>query len=293
MLQLNRIGRPFHTPELIVLSCLRSQLCKRIVQLTLGGLLLGAAGLKLYGHSVSALPSVGLFAAPSVQFTAILWELGLGVALIVGVGRSVLWFLSFGTFAVFAGISGYLGWQGVADCGCFGSLHVNPWVSFGIDVACLLILIVFRPDRCYKTLDFSSLYPVVVCIAISILIVGLISPAEVLRLAGMTQGDIRLSQAVYNIGQVEPNTEKLIQIEVENHSNRDTKLLGANLSCSCMSVDDFPMMVPAGRNLVVRMMVTFKNTEGTFSHEFHFTTDLYDYRKVSGVIVGTVNFTAP
>ena len=100
------------TPELFVLSYLCTELARRTVQLALGGLLLAAASLKLYGQSVSALPSVGWFAAPSVQFAAVLWELGLGIALIVGIGRPVLWLLSVGTFAVFASISGYLGWQG-------------------------------------------------------------------------------------------------------------------------------------------------------------------------------------
>ena len=141
------------TPELFVISCLRTELARRIVQLALGGLLLGAAGLKLYGQSVSALPSVGWFAAPSVQFAAVLWELGLGIALIVGIGRPVLWLLSVGTFAVFASISGYLGWQGVADCGCFGVIKASPWHAFTVDVTALVLLAITLPALNWNTVE--------------------------------------------------------------------------------------------------------------------------------------------
>lgn len=107
------------------MSMFRADLFKRIVQLSLGGLLLTAAGLKLYGQSVSAVPSVGWFATPSVQLATVLWEIGLGLSLLVGSGRAVVWLLSVSTFAIFAGVSGYLGLQGVANCGCFGVIKAT------------------------------------------------------------------------------------------------------------------------------------------------------------------------
>jgi hypothetical protein len=35
---------------------------------------------------------------------------------------------------------------GAASCGCFGSVHVNPWITlFAIDLPALLALSIFRP----------------------------------------------------------------------------------------------------------------------------------------------------
>jgi hypothetical protein len=80
----------------------------------LGGLLLAAAGLKLYGLSVSAIPRVGWFSQPWVQLAVVEWELILGLWLLSGSYPRGAWLAALGTFAAFAAVSGYLGWIGVA-----------------------------------------------------------------------------------------------------------------------------------------------------------------------------------
>src|SRR2546423_6451670 len=91
-----------------------------IVRTALGLLLLTAAGLKLYGLGVSAVPRVGWFAQPWVQLTAAEWEIVLGLWLLSGAYPLGAWVAALGKFVAFAGVSGYLGAVGVASCGCFG-----------------------------------------------------------------------------------------------------------------------------------------------------------------------------
>ena len=64
----------------------------------------------------------------------------LGFWLISGANPAWSWVAAFGTFVGFAGISGYFGWVGVANCGCFGVVRASPWAVFGVDVAALLLL---------------------------------------------------------------------------------------------------------------------------------------------------------
>jgi hypothetical protein len=112
-----------------------------IVRFLLGGLLLVAAALKLHGLSVSAIPRVGWFSQPWVQLAAVEWELVLGLWLISGSHQRAAWLAALLTFAAFATISGYLGWSGVAACGCFGVIHASPWWAFGADCLALTALI--------------------------------------------------------------------------------------------------------------------------------------------------------
>src|SRR5437764_9267668 len=97
------------------------------VRLALGVLLLITAGLKLAGQNVSAVPQVGWYATPMVQMAAAEWEIVLGVWLLSGRYRVGSWLTSLMTFVTFAGISGHLGYGGVASCGCFGAINASPW----------------------------------------------------------------------------------------------------------------------------------------------------------------------
>ncbi len=58
------------------------------IRIVLGILLLFAAGLKLYGWSVSTVPPLGWFSTPSVQATAVGWEIFLGAWLLSAIAST-------------------------------------------------------------------------------------------------------------------------------------------------------------------------------------------------------------
>ena len=55
-------------------------------------------------------------------------------------------FCSINCFVLFCGVTLYKGISGAASCGCFGNVHVNPWITlFLIDLPAVILLGIFRP----------------------------------------------------------------------------------------------------------------------------------------------------
>ena len=57
----------------------------------LGGLLLLAAALKMYGLAIEPVGRAGIFSEPWVQTLIVEWEIGLGIWLVSGVNRWLAW----------------------------------------------------------------------------------------------------------------------------------------------------------------------------------------------------------
>jgi hypothetical protein len=73
-------------------------------------------------------------------------ELALGLWLLSGLFPKVAWLASLACFSFFSSITLYKGLTGAASCGCFGSVHVNPWITLlAIDLPAVVALSVFRP----------------------------------------------------------------------------------------------------------------------------------------------------
>ena len=255
-----------------MLSCLRSQLSQRIVQLTLGGLLLSAAGLKLYGQSVSALPLVGWFATPGVQFVAVLWELGLGLALIVGRERAVLWLLSVGTFSVFAIISAYLGWQGVASCGCFGAIKASPWWTLTLDMSVLLILVFSRPlnvghEMSGLLVRWRSWAPAAIAVPTVCLLMWKYDGLDYLQ-AVMRDEPLRVHPSVIAAGDVTAGNSVEYSFQVTNRTTRTIRLLGAPSTCRCLVAAGLPAEIAPRESHSLTVRVYFGEKPGLFDQQF-------------------------
>lgn len=69
-------------------------------------------------------------------------ELALGLLVLSGLYWRVLRWCVLALFMGFAGYSLYLGLSGAASCGCFGPLQINPWWTFGLDVAIVAGLLI-------------------------------------------------------------------------------------------------------------------------------------------------------
>lgn len=264
-----------------MLSCLRTELARCIVQLALGGLLLGAAGLKLYGQSVSALPSVGWFAAPSVQFAAVLWELGLGIALIVGIGRPVLWFLSIGTFAVFACISGYLGWQGVADCGCFGVIKASPWHAFAVDVTALVLLAIAFPALNWNTTDIRyyairgmALAGSSAAILAMLAIGGTLAFGSVTNTLAKLRGESLGAPQYIDFGGGQQGQVLEQSVTINNYTNQPVRLIGGTSDCTCIATQTLPVTIlPGDRSTILVFLRVPMSRAGLLDRRLELRTD--------------------
>jgi len=74
------------------------------------------------------------------------FELALAIWLLSGLFKKAAWLVTLLCFSVFSAITLYKGITGAETCGCFGSVHVNPWITlFAIDLPAVITLSIFRP----------------------------------------------------------------------------------------------------------------------------------------------------
>ena len=117
-----------------------------IVLKVLGLLLLTAAALK--GHELLTVPVANkdLFSWRPFLIFQVEFELAMGIWLLSGLFKRLAWLATLSCFSLFCCVTLYKGLTGAASCGCFGRVHVNPWVTFSlIDLPAVIALFLFRP----------------------------------------------------------------------------------------------------------------------------------------------------
>lgn len=117
-----------------------------VVRVVLGLILLAAAGLKAHQLATEPVPNVDIFSYRWSLTVQVQVEIVLGLWLLGGVHRRLLWLFATVCFAAFAAITLYKALAGQASCGCFGAVRVNPWYTLTLDVAAVGALVLFRPD---------------------------------------------------------------------------------------------------------------------------------------------------
>lgn len=75
------------------------------------------------------------------------------------------------------------------------------------------------------------------------------------------------------------------QIRVANLSSKPLTLLGSQPSCGCISLDEFPIVVPASNPQVLTLKIATPEKSGSFEHFIKFFSDDQD----NSVIVVTVS----
>ncbi|NIT59612.1 MAG: hypothetical protein GWN00_26355 [Aliifodinibius sp.] len=74
------------------------------------------------------------------------FELALGIWLLSGLFKKAAWLAVISCFSLFSSVTLYKGITGAESCGCFGTVHVNPWITlFAFDIPSVIALLVFRP----------------------------------------------------------------------------------------------------------------------------------------------------
>jgi len=112
----------------------------------LGLLLLTAAVLK--GHELLTVPVAngGLWMWRPFLIFQVEFELALGFWLLSGVFKRLAWLATLLCFGLFCCVTLYKALTGAASCGCFGTVHVNPWLTLlAIDLPAVVALTLFRP----------------------------------------------------------------------------------------------------------------------------------------------------
>jgi len=117
-----------------------------IVLKLLGILLLTAAILKGWQLLTEPVANNDIWSYRPFLIFTVEFEIALGIWLLSGLFKKAVWLAGLLCFGLFSCITLYKGITGAESCGCFGSVHVNPWITlFAVDIPAVILLVVFRP----------------------------------------------------------------------------------------------------------------------------------------------------
>jgi hypothetical protein len=266
-----------------------------VVRVALGLLLVTAAALKLYGLNVTAIPRAGWFATPQVQVIAAEWELILGFWLLSGVYRFAAWFFALLTFTTFAVISAYFGFIGIASCGCFGVIRTSPWTVFAIDLAAIVTLLVFRPQRTSHApredsvtrsvtttmRSHASIPLTAVAILIALTAVGSFvygSPAA--ALAKLRGESLTVEPSYVDFGDGKPGDVLEATVTVYNWTDQPVRLIGGTTDCSFLSYSDLPLNIEPHFEGSMRLVLRVPDKRGQLTRRAALLTELATARKL-------------
>ena len=120
----------------------------RIVMTLAGLLLIVGSVLKAHQMLTEPIVSKGLWESWIFFLITVPLELSLGVWLVSGLFRKAGSLLGVLSFGFFVGVTAYKAITGELSCGCFGRIHVNPWITLlTIDVPLFVLLLIFFPRR--------------------------------------------------------------------------------------------------------------------------------------------------
>ena len=119
-----------------------------IVMKAVGVLLLVAAILKGWQLLTEPTANNSIWTSRAFSIVQVELELFLGTWLLSGLFKKAAWLISTMCFVMFSAVTLYKGITGAESCGCFGSVHINPWITLlAIDLPAVIALSVFRPKH--------------------------------------------------------------------------------------------------------------------------------------------------
>jgi len=203
------------------------------------------------------------------------------------------------SFASFAAASLYFGLAGRASCGCFGAVHVNPWLALGLDLVILTGLFIGRPDlRPLRVHPQRVLLDALRALANPVLtFAGLVGVALVV--AALTFGSPRAALAhlraerlsvtpqVVHLGLGAPNELRRIAVEVQNWTDQPITIIGGTNDCACCVIQELPVVIPAGEARSIRALASFPPAVVAFRRSVELLTNDSSVPRVGFRITGT------
>jgi Protein of unknown function (DUF1573) len=79
------------------------------------------------------------------------------------------------------------------------------------------------------------------------------------------------------------------ELQVVNLGSEPLTLLGAQSSCGCISLDDFPIVVPAGVDRALKLRIGTTDKSGPFAHKIKLFTDAPGHMSVIIAVEGVAS----
>lgn len=135
---------------------------QKSINILAGGLLIGAVALKALSPSDIGFLILNYQIPYWMIILFIQIELLVGVLLVSNTKPVLMRCLAITLFSLFALFSIYRAVSGFESCGCFGAIKVNPWITLGLDLLVISLLIsTGRPATENSTQDKKILIPMI------------------------------------------------------------------------------------------------------------------------------------
>jgi len=226
--------------------------------------------------------------SPAVQMLAMQAEVIVGAWLLIGRLRTISWLVASALFVVLTLVSASSALSGHSDCGCFGPVRVNPWITTCFNFTAILFLLFGRP----VCTQFSLVWSTVIVGTLSIfsgLVAFLANGILGDRIMADLQGNlVYVSPSVADIGVHPPGTVKTIRNKIFNRSTKPFRVIGGSVSCNCTLVNNLPIFVPANEMVEIEIEMKFNGGPGMFAHNDPLFTDLAKQPKLTGIVAGKI-----
>ena len=244
-------------------------------------LLLAAAGLKVYGFDeVTPSPlDVALFSTSTFSAAVIIWETLLAFWLLSGRHRVGGWLAAAVTFAVFAAVSAWAGWQGRPSCGCLGAVTVSPWVMLGVDLVAVAALAVSWPRwggwPARAEVRATAAGAGLAAGFAGLVLVAVVAPfGSVAATRAYIRGDaVFVRPDPVDVGSGSPGEEREGWVEVTNITEEPIQLIGGESGCACLVTGSLPAWVPADGSIRIPVRVRLPERPGPFRRSASVMTD--------------------
>ena len=260
---------------------------RSILAKLLGCFLLLAAILKAHGLFTDPYGQENFLSPLWLQFLSIEVELLLGLWLLSGMRPRLAWWVTLSFFAILAGMSFLLAWQGQASCGCFGKVEVNPWYTFALDIVIVAIMLPLSFTNLTSraasapggiTQLFNPIFQItlITTLLLSILALGftLITGDPWAALARLRGETLAVIPAVTQLGEGTAGESRTFQVQLRNYSDKPIKVVGGTTSCACIATQDLPITIPAGGAESINVKITFSGSPGKFAHRYVLYSDI-------------------
>jgi len=196
-------------------------------------------------------------------------------------------------FTVFSVVSAFSGFIGYSDCGCFGPIKVNPWVTFALDLTALALLFSVRPQffTVRPIASFALLAGAAILVSMGIVLAG--SPVGDHLLAFFRGNKVYIVPAVSDFGCGPQGTTKTLRVNIINRSDSPVRIVGGTANCSCTILKDLPILLQGNGQIEVEIEVMLKGQPGLFDIKYQIFTDLKKDEKITGVVNGRISVANP
>ena len=191
-------------------------------------------------------------APPMARLGPVLWilaEVWMALWLVSGLTPRWAWTAALVLFGGLAGVSGWEAAAGEASCGCFGNIHVSPWITLALDAGAIVALLLTRPARANISATRGRLVgvPLAGVLAGAVLLIYLLTrPAVGLSPAGQIATNPASTAAagtlLADLGYVTPKSTHPLHFVLVNPSNRAMAITRIEKECGCTQL---PATLPA------------------------------------------------